>query len=62
MKSKLVFAKAMLQTARLGAIRALDSATRDYATREEARWEKEVAKLEGRTTVAEKQEAQQQAA
>jgi hypothetical protein len=46
MKSKLVFAKAMLQTARMGATRALDAETRQYAAKEEARWEREVKRLE----------------
>ena len=45
MKSKLDFAKAMLAQARVGASRAKDSDVRDYAMREERRWEKEIARL-----------------
>ncbi len=46
MKHMISFAKAMLQTARLGAIKATDAATRGYATAEEARWEKELQRLQ----------------
>ena len=52
MKSKLVFAKAMLQTARMGATQARDAETRQYAAKEEARWEREVARLEQSTRVS----------
>lgn len=49
MKAKMTFAKAMLQAARLGATRATDAATRQYAAKEEARWEREIARLERQT-------------
>lgn len=55
MKSKTVFAKAMLQAARIGATRATDAATREYATKEEARWEREIAKLEAPVTITQDQ-------
>lgn len=59
MKHMISFAKAMLQTARMGAIKATDAATRSYATAEEARWEKELERLQQE---AERDETPQQQA
>ncbi len=45
MRTKLDFAKNMLNAARLGAQRAPNGDLRDYATREERRWEGEISRL-----------------
>lgn len=45
----------MLQTARLGATQARDAETRQYAAKEEARWEREVLRLEQATRAVEAQ-------
>lgn len=62
MKAKLKFAYAMLQTARLGATKATDAATRKYATDAEAKWEAEVKRLEAKLAEDKNEQPEPQAA